>query len=186
MSTGRLSPPHPASVEAPPSSLRGRRYGEDRLYLLVRDPHGALAVWELTPAAHARAAAMARERGAALRYEIRIERRAAAGHGAETETIEAIPDALGGERWHVTLPRSGGECRALLGIALPEEFTPVLESSWVPVPPDGPCAEEGNWDLTPEARAWLLERARAARGSRHGMSSAARYGTPAPPGTPPR
>jgi hypothetical protein len=185
-STGRLSPPHPSTAEAPLSSLRGRRYGEDRLYLLVRDPHAALAVWELTPGAHARAGAMARERYAPLRYELRIERRVDARGPAETEVIRDVPDALGGERWHVKLPRSGGECRALLGILLPEGFAPVLESRWVPVPPDGPCAEEGAWDLTPEARAWLLEQARAARAARHGTSSAARYGTPAPPEIPPR
>jgi len=185
-STGRLSPPHPSPVEAPLSPWRGRRYGEDRLYLLVRDPRAALAVWELTEASHARAEAASRERRAPLRYEIRIERRADAGGRCETEVVQDVPDALGGERWHVMLPRSGGECRALLGIVLPEGFRPVLESSWVPVPPDGPCAEEGAWDLTPEARAWLLEQARAARGSRHGMSSPARYGAAAPPEIPPR
>jgi hypothetical protein len=166
--------------------LRGSRYGEDRLYLLVRDPEAALAVWELTPSAHARAEALARERRAPLHYEIRIERRADARGSAETLVSQAVPDALGGEQWRVKLPRSGGECRALLGIALPEGFTPILESSWVPVPPDGPCSEEGVWDLTPEARAWLRERSRAARGRASGMSSAARYGTPAPPEPPPR
>jgi hypothetical protein len=185
-STGRLSPPHPSPVSAPLSSLRGRRYGEDRLYLLVRDPHCVLAIWELTPDAHARAEAVARERRAPVRYEIRIERRADERGPAGTEAIEEIPDALGGDRWYVKLPRSGGECRAILGIAVPPGFTPILESSWVPVPPDGPCAEEGAWDLTPEAKSWLLERSRAARGPRHGMSSAARYGTPVPPETPPR
>jgi hypothetical protein len=185
-STGRLSPPQPSPVLVPVSSLRGRRYGEDRLYLLVRDPRAALAVWELTPAAHARAEAMARERRAPVRYEIRIERRAEERGAAGTEAIQEIPDALGGERWYVKLPRPGGECRALLGIALPEGFTMILESSWVPVPPDGPCAEEGAWDLTPEAKRWLLEQARAARGAGHGMSSAARFGAPAPPDTPSR
>ena len=55
--------------------MRGRRYAEDRLYLLVRDPHTVLAVWELTPALHARAQASARDRGSPLRYRIQIERR---------------------------------------------------------------------------------------------------------------
>jgi hypothetical protein len=185
-STGRLSPSHPAFAEAPLSALRGRRYGEDRLYLLVRDPHVALALWELTAATHAGVEAKARERRAPLRYQIRIERRAGPGARGETEAAQDLPDALGGERWHVKLPRPGGECRALLGVVVPEGFTAVLESSWVPVPPDGPCAEEGDWDLTPEGQAWLLEQAHAARGPRHGMSSAARYGTPAAPEIPSR
>jgi hypothetical protein len=185
-STGRLSPPHPSVGWEPSSSLRGRRYGEDRLYLLVRDPRCALAVWELTPETHARAEAAARERRAPLRYQIRIERRADARSRSETQSTVDLPDALGGERWYVDLPQPGGECRALLGIAFPEGFNSVLTSSWVPVPPDGPCAEEGAWDLTPEARAWLLERARAGRGPGHRMSSAARFGAPAGPETRPR
>ena len=57
----RLAPAHPVP-EPPPSSLRGRRYGEDRLYLLVRDPRTVLALWELTPALHARAQGSARAR----------------------------------------------------------------------------------------------------------------------------
>jgi hypothetical protein len=167
-SSGHRSPTLPAA-EAPPSSLRGKRYGEDRLYLLVRDPRCALAVWELTPATHERAKG---------RYQIRIERRARAEDHAETITQVELPDALGGERWYVTLPRSGGECRALLGIAIPGGFEAVLESTWVPVPPEGACAEESPWNLTPEARAWLEERARAARGSHAPTSSAARFGIP--------
>ena len=186
-STGRLSPPERASAETPPSSLRGRRYGEDRLYLLVRDPGCALAVWELTSGALARAETAAREHGAPLRCELRIERRADARGRAEIQVTQDLPDALGGERWYVKLPRPGGECRARLGILLPGgAFTPILESTWVPVPPDGPCAEEGAWDLTTEARAWLLDQARAARGLGHGMSSAARYGAPVRPEIPPR
>jgi hypothetical protein len=92
-------------------------------------------------------------------------------------TVE-LPDALGGDRWYITLPKPGGECRALLGYVLEETFTPLLESSWTPVPPDGPCAEEGAWDLTAEARAWLLERARAGRDQDHAPGSAARYAVP--------
>src|SRR3989442_13964449 len=127
----RLAPALPAAVEPPFSSLRGRRYGEDRLYLLVRDPRSALAVWELTPALHARAQALARESGGPLRYQILIERRA---DGRATPAVSAtvdLPDALGGERWYVKLPRAGGECRGLLGIALPRGFEPLLRSSWV-------------------------------------------------------
>ncbi len=182
-STGRLLPALP-TVEAPPSSLRGRRYGEDRLYLLVRDPHTALAVWELTAATHARGIETARERGAPVRYQIRIERRADSRAEAEPLTTVNLPDALGGERWYVKLTRSGGEGRARLGIELPDGFQALLESSWVPIPPEGACAEEGAWDLPPEARAWLLEQARAARDpSRRGAYSGrfAPAATPEPP-----
>jgi hypothetical protein len=154
-STGHRSPALPTMVETPPSSLRGRRYGEDRLYLLVRDPRTVMALWELTPRHHR----------AGHRYGIRIERRAADGKPGEVVARVDLPDALGGERWYVALPRSGGECRALLGVELPEGFHTLLESGWVPVPPDGPCAEEGAWDLTPEARTWLEAWARAARGT---------------------
>ena len=184
----RLAPALPAVVEPPPSSLRGRRYGEDRLYLLVRDPRSVLAVWELTPELHARAQERARERGHAPRYRIVIERRpdANAVAGAVAFAAVDLPDALGGERWYVRLPEAGGECRALLGISLGQDFEPLLHSSWVPVPPDGPCAEEGAWDLTTEARAWLLERSRAGRAPAAGMSSAARYQASLPPGKAPR
>jgi hypothetical protein len=181
----RLAPALPAVVDPPPSSLRGRRYGEDRLYLLVRDPRSVLAVWELTPALHARAQARARERGHLLRYRIVIERRPVAVSGAACAAVD-LPDALGGERWYVRLPQSGGECRALLGISLGQDFEPLLHSSWVSVPPDGPCAEEGAWNLTPEARAWLIEAWRAGRAPAAGMSSAARYQASVPPGKAPR
>jgi len=183
----RLAPALPALVEPPPSSLRGRRYGEDCLYLLVRDPHVALAVWEVTPALHARAQARARERGLPPRYRLVIERRpnADAVAGVACAAVE-LPDALGGERWYVKLPQAGGECRALLGISLDKDFEPFRYSSWVPVPPDGPCAEEGAWDLTPEARAWLLERSRAGRVPDIATSSAARYQASVPPGKAPR
>ena len=179
----RLAPASPAVVEPPPSSLRGRRYGEDRLYLLVRDPRSVLAIWELTPALHARAQARARERGRPLRYRIVIERRpvASAVAGAACAAVD-LHDALGGERWYVSLPQAGGECRALLGILLAQDFEPLLHSSWVPVPPDGPCAEDGAWELTPEARAWLIEVARAGRAPGGGISSAARYQASVPPG----
>ncbi len=185
-SSERLAPGLPVAAEAPQSSLRGRRYGEDRIYLLVRDPHTALAIWELTPALHARALATARERGSPVRYRMVIERRADERDAGRTLVAHDVPDALGGDRWYVKLPLAGGECRALLGISLGDAFSPLLESSWVPVPPDGPCAEEGAWDLTPEAKAWLLERARAARGAAGAMGSAARYLAPDPKGVTPR
>ena len=185
-SSERLAPQLPAAMEPPQSSLRGRRYGEDRLYLLVRDPHTALAVWELTQAAHARAQATARERGSPVRYRMVIERRANERDPGAAEATHDLPDALGGDRWYVKLTRPGGECRALLGLAIDGVFEPLLQSSWVPVPPDGPCAEEGAWDLTPEAKAWLLERARAARGTPGAMGSAARYAAPDAKGTTPR
>ncbi len=184
-SAGRLSPTAPAP-EPPPSLLRGRRYGEDRLYLLIRDPRRALAVWELTQATHARAVSAARGHGGSLRYQLRIERRADPRGEVEILTGVDLPDALGGERWYVSLPQAGGECRALIGTTHEGAFTTVLESSWVPVPPDGPCAEEGAWDLTPGARAWLLERARSGRAPGRGLDSAARYPAPAPPETRPR
>lgn len=136
-STGRLSPPRSAS-EPPPSHRGLVRYGEDRLYLLVRDPRCALLVWELSNAP-------------AARYEIRIERRADDRAPAEPLMRVDIPDAVGGDRWYVNLPRSGGECRAHLGVGSGESFVARVTSSWVPVPPDGPCAEEGAWDLTPSA-----------------------------------
>jgi len=164
------------SVAAPPSSLRGRRYGEDRLYLLIRDPRRALALWELTPAAHARAEARARERKTPIRYEIRVERRDHDRDAGEPLVRVDLPDAVHGERFYVTLPRAGGWCRAHLGILLGDAFEPVLTSTWVPVPPEGPCAEEGSWDLTPEARAWLEEKARAARGLPATPGSVARFG----------
>jgi hypothetical protein len=158
----------PALAEAPPSSLRGRRYGEDRLYLLVRDPRTVMALWELVPSTHERAQGIARERRAPLRYQIRIERRADEKDPPSSLLHVDVPDALQGERWYATLPRPGGECRAMLGLVLPDGFEALLVSSWVPVPPDGPCAEIGAWDLTPEARAWLEEHARAARGGEAG------------------
>jgi len=183
-SIGRLAPALPAA-EPPPSFLRGRRYGEDRLYLLVRDPRCALAVWELTAATHAGAASAARARGASPRYQIRIERRSDPRGTVEVATSVDLPDALGGERRYVSLPRSGGECRALLGFVLEGAFSLLLESTWTPVPPDGPCAEEGAWDLTGEARAWLLDQARAGRDPGHARGSAPRYAAPRPE-TPPR
>lgn len=176
----RLAPTLPAVVEPPPSSLRGRRYGEDRLYLLARDPRCVVAVWEITPALHARVEGLARRSRCAVRYQLRIERRERAGSPAAIAATVDLPDALGGESWYVTLPRAGGECRALLGLDLGAGWHLLLESSWVPVAPDGPCSEEGTWDLDPQARAWLLERPRVA-GPGSPISSAARFLAPGPP-----
>jgi hypothetical protein len=147
-STGRLSPPLSA---ADPAQLQRSdiRYGEDRLYLLVRDPRSALLVWELTDASVARAKSLAKGDGSSPRYEIRIERRADDRGTAESLTRVDVPDAVGGDRWYVSLPRSGGECRAFLGAVCGESFVALVTSSWVPVPPDGPCAEEGPWALSP-------------------------------------
>ena len=170
----RLAPSLP-TLAPPPSSLRGKRYGEDRLYLLVRDPRTVLALWELTPALHARAEAAARDRGAPLRYRIVIERRQDERQPVEVQATVDLPDALQGERWYVTLPRSGGECRAVLGISIAGAYEPLLSSSWVPIPPEGPCAEEGAWELTAEAKAWLLERAKAARAAAGAAGYASRY-----------
>ena len=180
----RLAPAQPAVGGPPLSTLRGRRYGEDRLYLHVRDPRSVLAVWELTAGLHARAQGIARDHKSPLRYQIRIERREEERAPGAVLTSVELPDALGGERWYVRLPRAGGQCRALLGLALHDAFEVLLRSSWVPVPPDGPCAEEGEWSLTPEARAWLLERSRAEGGPGGGPSSAARYLAAPPPGKP--
>jgi hypothetical protein len=55
-------------------------------------------------------------------------------------------------------------------------------SRWMAIPPDTPCREEGPWDLSPEARAWLTRRfalATPTAGS-DAPSSAARYLAPAP------
>lgn len=170
----RLAPSLPA-LEPPPSSLRGKRYGEDRLYLLVRDPRTVLAVWELTPVLHARAQASARDRGTPLRYRLVIERRQAEPGPVLVLVTVDLPDALQGDRWYVKLPQSGGECRAVLGISIAGAVEPLLTASWVPVPPDAPCAEEGAWDLSEEAKAWLLERSLAARAAAGATGYASRY-----------
>ena len=170
----RLAPALPTLVEAPPSALRGRTYGEDRLYLLVRDPHRVAAVWEITPALHARAERIARDARVPLRYLLRIEGRAREGAAVSIRAQADLPDALGGSSWYLTLAASGGECRACIGLERGGAFEPLLASGWVPVPPEGACAEEGAWDLTPEARAWLLASAKAAE-SDLAPSSLARF-----------
>jgi len=179
----RLAVAAPASTP-PVSAWRGRRHGEDRLYFMVRDPHSAFAAWEITPRLHLQAEAAARESDAGTVYQLRIERRQAEGGQPSTEAIADLPDAIGGEGWYVDLPVSGGECRALLGILLPGSFKVLLHSRWIPVPPDGPCAETGDWQLDPSAREWLDSRlgtARSGAGSSFGSSARRYLGASGPP-----
>lgn len=173
-----------SAVAAPTATaLRGRRHGDDRLYLLVRDPRRLYATWEISASLAARAVALAATRGAPVRVQLRVER--AATH---TETVREtlsydLPDAVNGEGWYVDLPNPGGAARALIGLDLPGGFEALLVSRWTEVPPDGPCAEEGTWDLDADAAAWLEReeaRQRAAKGVRV-PSSATRYLTPPPP-----
>jgi hypothetical protein len=141
----RLAAAAPAA--APPASAwKGRRHAEDRLYLMARDPHSAFAAWEITPGLHRRAEAVARAADAAIAYQLRVERRRDGGAPAPIAAVADLPDAVGGEGWYFDLPQSGGECRAVLGVVLPGGFEPLLHSRWIPVPPDGPCAETGEWD----------------------------------------
>lgn len=167
-----------ASEVAPTAtSLRGRRYGDDRLHLLARDPRRLFATWEISTSLAARAAAMAAEAGAPIRYQLRVIR-ADRPEGAARETLtHDLPDAVGGESWNVDLPSGGGAARAFIGLALPAGFETLLASRWAPVPPEGPCAEEGEWPLDDAAAAWLAreaERQRRASGARM-PSSATRY-----------
>jgi len=160
-----------------PTVLRGRRYGEDRLHLLARDPRRVFATWEISTSLAARAEAMAAKAGAPIRYQLRVIR-ADRPEGATHETLtHDLPDAVGGESWNVDLPSGGGAARAFIGIELPAGFETLLASRWTPVPPDGPCAKEGEWPLDGAAAAWLAgeaERQRRASGARM-PSSASRY-----------
>jgi len=159
------------------TALRGHRYGEDRLHLLTRDPRRLFATWEISPSLAARAADVAAKAGTPIRYQLRVVR-ADRPEGAVRETLtQDLPDALGTESWNVDLPSAGGAARAYLGIALPTGFETLLASRWAPVPPEGPCAEEGEWPLDATAAAWLAreaERQRLASGARM-PSSATRY-----------
>lgn len=153
-----------APVEAPPAAWRGRRHGEDRLHLLVRDPHRAFATWEVSEALARRAAALASSRGAAVRYALTVERAGDTEGSLESWRVP-LPDALGGEGWYVDLPHAGGSCRAVLGLDLPGgAFEPLLSSRWMPVPPDGPCRETGDWPADEVRRAWLERDAERQRG----------------------
>ena len=180
---GGVSAPDVAIPTA--TGLRGRRYGEDRLHLLARDPRRLFATWEISTSLAARAAAMAAKAGAPIRYQLRVIR-ADRPEGAARETLtHDLPDAMGGESWNVDLPSGGGAARAFLGIAVPAGFETLLASRWTPVPPEGPCAEEGEWPLDDAAAAWLARegaRQRRASGDRV-PSSATRYLSAAEPPT---
>jgi hypothetical protein len=164
-------------VEAPAAPLRGRRYDEDRLHLLIRDPHRAAAIWEISSKLQARAESMAKAARAPVRYRI-VVHQAAGPDGAPLATIAIdLPDALRDETWFFDLQVSGGVARAELGLDLPSGLAVLLTSRWMPVPPDGPCAETGDWSIDPASAAWLdAEAARARSGSpRTSPSSVARY-----------
>ncbi len=177
-STERLAPPGPigASATWAPASLRGRRYGEDRLHLLVRDPRRVLAIWELSQATASGAAVRAREAGAPIRYQVRIERAREADLPPETIATADLPDALAGEGWYLAIPARAGRCRAILGLDLPSGFAPLLTSRWAATPPDGPCDEVAPWPLAGEGEAWAARQwARALAERAPAPSSAARY-----------
>lgn len=169
-------------VEAPAAPFRGRRYDEDRLHLLVRDPHHAAAIWEISRELHARAESMARAARATLRYRLLVHQAPSADRAPSATFAIDLPDALRDESWFFDLPASGGVARAELGLDLPSGFVALLTSRWMPVPPDGPCAETGDWSIDPASAAWLdAEAARARSGSpRTSPSSVARYLAPRP------
>jgi hypothetical protein len=161
----RLAPPESAApVEAPPAAWRGRRHGEDRLHLLVRDPYRVFATWELGETLARRAAALAASKGTPVRYVLALQRVQEGEEPRETARIP-LPDALGSEGWYLDLPRGGGACRALIGVELPGgELETLLASRWMPVPPDGPCRETGEWAADAVRRAWLERESERLRG----------------------
>ena len=178
----RLEAPR-AKADTPSAPLRGRRYVEDRLHLLIRDPRRAVAIWEISPALHARAESLAFAAGGPLRYRLLVhEAPRADDPPARTATID-LPDALRDESWYVELSGVAGFAQAELGLDLASGFAPLLRSRWMAVAPEGPCAETGTWPVDPARAAWLeAEAARARGGSPRPLpSSAARY--LAPPGT---
>src|SRR5262245_51124383 len=171
----RLATQTPTEAAAAP--FRGRRYNEDRLHLLIRDPHRAAAIWEISLELHARAESMAKAARAPLRYRILVHQAPSSDRTPSTTIAIDLPDALRDETWFLDLRVSGGVARAELGLDLPSGFTGLLASRWMPVPPDGPCAETGDWSIDPAMAAWLdAEAARARSGSpRTSPSSVARY-----------
>jgi hypothetical protein len=165
------------TVPPPPAALRGLRHGEDRLHLLVRDPRRVFALWEVSDALARRAAGIASTAKSPLRYALTIECSDRPG-GPLRDTIKiSLPDALGGEGWYVDLPRGGGGCRAVLGLDLPHGFEPLLASRWMPVPPEGPCQEIGEWPVDDGRREWLEREMARLRGRAVAPlpSSASRY-----------
>ncbi len=164
----------------PAASWRGRRFGADRLHLLVRDPRRVFAAWEVSPSLARRAAAMAASAGTPLRFVLAIERSERAASPADETIRVPLPDALAGDGWYVDLPRGGGFARAVLGIDLgagAAGLEPLLASRWMAVPPEGPCREEGEWPVDDVRRAWLAREAERLRGRAVPAlpSSAARY-----------
>jgi hypothetical protein len=120
---------------------------------------------------------MASGAGAPLRYALAFERSEREGEPARDTVRVALPDALRDEGWYADLPRGGGFCRALLGLELPAGFEPLLASRWMPVPPEGPCRESGEWPVDAVRLAWLAREAERLRGRAVPAlpSSAARY-----------
>ena len=185
-STERLAPLGPegaAGAWAPPS-LRGRRYGEDRLHLLVRDPRRVLAIWEVSPATASSAVARAAAASLPVRYQLRIERERDGGLAPETIAGADLPDAIGGEGWYLAIPPRAARCRALLGLDLGGRFETLLVSRWVSTPPDGPCDAVATWPLAPGGEAWVEREWRDAAGgvpTTAAPSSSARYLPPPAP-----
>lgn len=174
----RLATREPAvRVEPPAAAWRGRRHGEDHLHLLVRDPHRVFAAWEVSEGLARRASALAASKGVPVRYALVLERSGGEPVPPRESVRIAVPDAIGGEGWYADLPRGGGSCRAVLGLELPVGFEPLLTSRWMPVPPDGPCRETGDWPVDDVRRAWLERESERLRGRAVSPlpSSASRY-----------
>jgi hypothetical protein len=130
-----------------------------------------VAVWEISEEVAARAAASARTAKTPVRYVLAVERVERPGDAPEPLLSVDLPDALGGESWYVDLPRAGGFARARIGLDLGGRMETLLESRWAPVPPDGPCAEDGPWEIPPEHRAWLAGQSALAKARGSDVSS---------------
>ncbi len=139
-STDRLATA--AIADATGAAEHRRRYDEDRLHLLVRDPRCVFATWEISSALASFAAARAAEAGAPLRYQIRLERNESGGDTARTVATVDLFDALADDGRYIDLPVSGGEVQAILGLDLPSGFHPLLHSRWAAVPPEGHSHEK--------------------------------------------
>src|SRR5215831_4545526 len=121
-----------ATAEGPPAPLRVRRYGEDRLHLLVRDPKRVFATWQISASLARTAARRAESMRAPVRYRLWIDRVARVGDPPRTVSWADLPDAVGGDGWYLDLPESGGFARARIGLELPDGPTTLLESGWMP------------------------------------------------------